>query len=241
MTLEMVGRLDPCVLIAYRAPAERLRPLLPPGLELLAHGSWAFLGVVVSRVRRMRPRGLPRILGLSYGHVAYRLYARATLADGRCVDGIHFLRSDVDSRLMSLGGNLLTEFRFHAGTVQLASDAAGVALDVSSRDGGGDAHLRVSSGVADPAESCFASADEAARVLTYRPLGLACDGGVLKVAQVLRDEWRWRETPVHVEAARWAFLERLGVPFHLERATRVEPIDYRWRLGGREQLAAKRT
>ena len=42
--------------------------------------------------------GLPAAFGISYHHVAYRLYVRARTADGRSLDGIYFVRSDADSR-----------------------------------------------------------------------------------------------------------------------------------------------
>jgi hypothetical protein len=228
MKLTMIGRIGPCYLINYSVLAARVAHLLPPGLQLITHGDRAFLGVVLSRIDRMRPRHVPRALGMSYHHIAYRLYVKAELPDGSRISGLHFLRSDVDSRLMSLGGNVLTDFRFHPADITFGSDQ----MTVQSRDGCGDASVKIIGDCDDvlTSGSCFESMDECARVLTYQPNGLACDRNGLRVAQVIRDEARWRETPVRVEA-RFAFLDEIAPgAFHLERAMRVAPIEYIWRL-----------
>ena len=70
-------------------------------------------------------------------------------------------------------------------------------------------------------------------VLKYRPLGLSSGrDGRLKLAEALRDEEKWREAPVEVLTAHWGFFQHLGQgDLHLERAIRVAPVDYRWRLG----------
>jgi hypothetical protein len=187
--------------------------LLPEGFEPLTRDGRAFWSIVICRVERMRPRGLPRLVGSTYWHVAYRVYSRAA-----GLDGLHFLRSDVAGRFMAAMGNLMTDFRFHVSDIR----ATPATLDVVSRDGGGDARLRV--------EDLPALASPADSLLRYRPLALAPGRRGIRVAKVERDESRWRETPVRVAEARWGFFERLGLETRLERAVRVDPIDYVWRL-----------
>src|SRR4051812_42714640 len=115
----MVGRLDPCWLFAYRTPAQEARAFLPPALEPVTHGGFAFWNVVVCRVQRMRPWFAPAPLGVSYWHIAYRLYVRFHPAQGEPIEGLYFVRSDCDSWLMALAGNLVTDFRFHTAAVRV--------------------------------------------------------------------------------------------------------------------------
>lgn len=245
MTLTMTGRLAECVLLAYRTPAASVRALLPAGLQLVTHGDWAFWNIVVCRVADMRPAGLPAWLGISYSHVAYRLYARARTADGSNVDGLHFLRSDADNPLIAGAGNWFSDFRFHRAAIGLEATDSAVELRVASRtDRRGDASLSArETPVAELAPgSCFNTVAEASAFLKYRPLGLAVDArsATLKLAEVFRDEQQWREHPLRVTAAHWQFLEDLGQhDAKLECATRVAAIDYRWRLGRRSPLAAR--
>jgi hypothetical protein len=93
---------------------------------------------------------------------------------------------------------------------------------------------------APPLGSPFASSAEAAEFLKYSPLGIATDldGRYFELTQVERDESNWREHPVRVIEAHWNFFRRLGQDeLHLERATRVDPLEYRWRLGRRLPVA----
>jgi hypothetical protein len=235
--LSMVGRLEECYLLAYRTPAAAVQHLIPQGLELVTHGEWAFWNIVVSRVLRMRPKGCPAALGISYLHTAYRLYVRATTADGATIQGLYFLRSDVNSRLIAATGDLFTDFRFHHAKIGLDHSAQETSVQITGTQYGlGDAELRLSDASVSN-DSCFASPEEAATLLKYRPFGLSVAGRRLKLAEVFRNEREWHETPVAVLRSRWNYLESLGQHnLPLEQAIRVAPIDYRWRLGRTERL-----
>jgi hypothetical protein len=84
------------------------------------------------------------------------------------------------------------------------------------------------------AGSVFGSEAEAAAFLKYEPQGMAPtrDGRGVRLAEVMRDEGAWVERPARVAGMEMGFLRpwaRWGVG--VERATVVEPIEYRWRLG----------
>jgi hypothetical protein len=256
LPLTMNGRLSECLLLSYRTPARTVRDLVPPCMELVTRDGWAFWNVVACTVESMRPAGVPRALGVSYHHVAYRLLVKAKTAGGETLRGLYFVRSDADSRLISKFGNAMTDFRFHPAAVEMsrADDNGSELLTVSVRgpgeDGKGDALARVLAPRGDgngetvpPLGSPFRSAAEAAEFLKYCPLGLSVDldGRFLRLAEVVRDEKAWLERPVRVIEAHWPFLRELGQDqLQLERATRVAPIDYKWRLG-RTAAVAPRT
>jgi uncharacterized protein YqjF (DUF2071 family) len=238
MTITTVGRLEDCVLLSYRTPAERVRHLVPRGLELMTHGGFAFWNVVACHVVAMRPRGLRAVAGMSFHQVAYRLYVRAGEESG-----LYFVRSDVDSRLVSTTGNWMTDFRFHPATIRRRHEPGAIRYDVTDA-GDGNAAVCVASAAAANvhADSCFASAAEAARVLKYRPVAFAPDDEAKRVrlAEVFRDERRWEEKPVSVVEARFGLFDALGQDeLVLERAIVVAPLDYRWRLGRRLSLRSE--
>src|SRR5258705_13594760 len=122
LNLTAAGRLSECLLLSYRTPAESVRRLVPPGLELVTRGPFAFWNVVACTVDRMRPAGLPGCCGVSYHHVAYRLHVQAHAGNGEgTLRGLYFVRSDADSGLVGRLGNLFTDFRFHPADVELSS------------------------------------------------------------------------------------------------------------------------
>ena len=262
LNLTTAGKLSECLLLSYRAPAESVRHLVPRGLDLVTRGGFAFWNVVACTVENMRPAWLPECCGVSYHHVAYRLHVQARTATGDgTLRGLYFVRSDADSALIGRLGNVFTDFRFHPARVELSNREGVLTVAVQGsgevpdpRDGEpagdlGDAIARVSvdRNVADSAPmlapgSPFASAAEAERVLRYAPLGMAVDldGRYVKLAEVIRDEAAWSERPVRVLESHFRFFDALGLSrsdVELERATRVAPIEYRWRLGRRAALA----
>jgi hypothetical protein len=260
LPITMNGRLSECLLLSYRTPASSVRQLIPRGLDLVTRDRWAFWNVVACHVEHMRPAGVPACLGISYNHVAYRLHVRARTLAGDTLRGLYFVRSDADSALVGHFGNLLTDFHFHSADVELSHAAHGGAGDVltiavqgsnAGDDAGANAdalvRIATSSGIAPAAPAAgspFATAAEADQFLKYCPLGLSVDldGRYLQLAEVVRDESAWRERPVRILEAHWKFFEQLGQDdLHLERATRVDPLEYRWRLGHREALALSET
>ena len=253
LPLSMNGRLTQCLMLSYRTPARSVRHLVPRGLELETRGGYAFWNVLACRVESMRPAGVPRRLGVTFNDVAYRLHVRGRTAAGETLRGLYFVRSDADSGLVANVGNGLTAFRFSTADVELSrarvdgSDVLTVAvMGRREADEGADALVRVATDAPAGADSDLAdgspfnSPAEAAEFLKYRPLGLSVDldGRYLEMTEVVRDEAAWREKPVSVIEAHWNFLDRLGQDeLRLERAIRVEAIDYCWRLGRRALLA----
>ena len=149
---------------------------------------------------------------------------------GAPVEGLWFLRSDCDSALVAAGGNLVTDFRFHRATIEVAETDRTVAAKITVR--GGDAQFRLNRNATPQlaAGAPFASLEEAAAFLKYKPFGLSPSGSdAVNVVRVVREEAAWRSRLVTVEDARWQFLARHETA--LEICCQVEPIDYQWERG----------
>jgi hypothetical protein len=228
--ITVTGTLDRCWLFTYRTPVEQARTLLPRPLELVTHGQYAFWNIVVCHISSMRPVHFPALIGVDYWHVAYRLYARLPLAQGDALEGLYFLRSDCDQHLMALAGNLLTDFHFHTAAFQLQRSQEALEMHLISPDM--PAELCLLPDVAPRLEphSAFASLDEAATFLKYKPYGLSLNSaGAANVVHITRDEPSWRSRLVSVEYANWAYLREYDV--QPEICYEVEPIDYQWDRG----------
>lgn len=228
--LTVIGKLDRCWLFTYRTSARLARSLLPQPLEPVTHAGYAFWNIVVCHISAMRPRHFPAFLGIGYWHLAYRLYVRLPLAQNKAIEGLYFLRSECDHRVMELLGNLLTDFRFHAAQLWIQQDQEALEIHVESPDA--PAYARLLPDVApqhDP-RSAFASLDEAATFLKYKPYGISVDqAGRANVVHITRDELAWRSRLVRVAAADWAFFCSQDV--EPEICYEVEPIFYQWDRG----------
>lgn len=228
--LTVVGKLDRCWLFTYRTSVETASELLPRPLEPVTYSGYAFWNIVVCHISAMRPAHFPAFVGVNYWHLAYRLYARLPLASGETVEGLYFLRSDCDHRLMALAGNLLTDFHFHVASLRVQPQNDALEIYVDSPDV--PAHVRLQPAMMPHLEpgSPFTSLDEAAAFLKYKPYGLSLDrSGHANVVHITRDERAWRSRLIRVECADWPFLRAYDVQPEICYA--VEPIQYQWDRG----------
>lgn len=226
----VAGSIRQCWLFVYRVPEEIARPLLPAPLRLVTHGGYAFLNIVVCRLSGMRPAFLPAGVGLGYWHVAYRWHACAATTAGTAIEGLHFIRSDCDRWIVAQSGNLLTDFHFHRAAIRIETTPASVTGRIRVSEG--DANFRIDR-QAPPAlapGSPFATLEEAAAFLKYKPFGLAVESAdTLQIVRVRREESAWRSRCVKVLNAEWQLLA--GWQAVLEICYEVEPIGYRWERG----------
>ncbi|MEZ0325588.1 MAG: DUF2071 domain-containing protein [Fimbriimonas sp.] len=215
--ITMAGHIEPCWLFVFRGEAERLRELLPEPLNLLTEKGFAFVNVVVCHLRGMRPAAMPIRAGLSYWHIAYRLYAESP---GQ--QGLYFMRSDADSPLIVASGNLLTSFHFHHARVRVQGrhiciEATGANLSATISE---EEQTTLAAG------SPFGTLREASEFLKYKPAALIPVGGKTHALRITRDEAAWKSRLVQVEDARFEYLK--GLDLQLELCYEVEPIDYVW-------------
>jgi hypothetical protein len=80
------------------------------------------------------------------------------------------------------------------------------------------------------ATSAFASLEEAADFLKYKPAGISFErNGTANVVRIARQEALWQYRLMHVEEAHWSFFDTMDV--QPEIYYQVEPIAYQWNRG----------
>ena len=168
--LTVIGKLDRCWLFTYRTPTESAFELLPRPLEPVTHAGFAFWNIVVCHISAMRPRHFPTILGIDYWHLAYRLYIHLPLAQGRAIEGLSFLRSECDHRLIELSGNLLTDFRFHAARLRIQQDQEALEIRLESPDAPAYVRLLPDGAPQHGPRSAFTSLNQASAFLNTSPM-----------------------------------------------------------------------
>jgi Uncharacterized conserved protein (COG2071) len=117
-----------------------LRPLVPPVFDLDLHNDKAFVSLTASRLKDFGVGRAPRALRMNFYQATYRAHVAYTDFRGRRLRGCYFVRSETNSRLMSLTANLLPEFRAHrCGTcpILMARNGDHVLLSVDAEDAAG--------------------------------------------------------------------------------------------------------
>jgi len=118
-----------CFLVNFGMKPELLASLLPHPIKPDIHNGEAFLSIVISDLVDMRPTFIPKGLGFNFNQIVYR--AIVTTNGER---GVHFLRSDADSRIMCFTGNLFSFFHFNYANILNTSTWGRHNIELTSKD-----------------------------------------------------------------------------------------------------------
>lgn len=229
-----------CLTLTYALPADVLRPLLPPGLELETVNGSGFVAVALVQAEALRPAPLPAAAGQNFFLAGYRIFTRFRAKPDRSLRGLRILRSDTDRRAMAAAGNLLTHYNYHLCDAAVTSAADTIDVTVRSADGHGDLAITARTQVhALPPGTPFASVREALRFAGPLPFTFDYEQDTHAIIAIQASRARWRPQPVAVDVQRISFFDqpvfRGCVPV-LAAAFHVSNIDYRWQPGVRHAL-----
>jgi len=233
--LPIVAHFRECVTLTYAVPADTLRSLVPPGLELETLRGYGFVAVAMVQTESLRPAGLPAGAGQNFFLAGYRVFTTCRRPDGRTLRGLRILRSDTDRLRMVIGGNLLTHYNYHRCHASIGMSGEGRHITVRSTDGGGDldAIITAANPVLPPG-SPFVSWREARRFAGPLPFTFDYEDQTQAVVAIGATRVNWRPAPVNAAVRSLSFFDR--APFRdcspvLAAAFVVRNIDYRWSRG----------
>lgn len=234
------------VSINYAVEPAALARLLPAPLcpEIWKGSAW--VQVLASSLRDMRPQGLGALFGVCFYQVAYRAAVRYPSVDGSWRRGGYFVRSETNHPVMRAVGNALAEFRFHdfglADMVMLRDgERLTLGIDPAANCPGGKLV-----GVFDtrplggpPPGSAWSTVDELHEPLVecYDALGVNREHGHLYILTIDRDPWEPRfvaPEELYVEYFTTGALG--GGVARLDSVLHFRECAYRWRPLRREPL-----
>jgi hypothetical protein len=238
--LSVDAHLRDCVTLTYAVPAEILRPMLPPGLELETIDGSGFVAVALVQAERLRPSAVPSVLGQDFFLAGYRVFTRFRTASGRSLRGLRILRSDTDRAAMVAAGNLLTHYHYHRCRAAIDTAPERIEVDLHTRDGLGDLRITVRPGDHRlPAGSPFASVREARRFAGPLPFTFDYEAETHAIVTVEASRANWRPEAAAVDVRRIAFFDQpafRGYTPRLAAAFHMSGIDYHWHRGVRHAL-----
>lgn len=234
------------VSINYAVAPEALAPLLPEPLEPELHKGQAWVQVLMSSLKDMRPQGLLPLFGVCFYQVSYRAAVLCRRPDGSLRRGGYFLRSETNDPVMRSIGNRLAEFRFHdfgGATMVVLRDGERLTLGVdpdAEHAGGrlfGTLDTRPLQGP--PPGSLWTSLDDLHEPLVecYDALGVDRAAGWLYVLTIDREPWNARfVTPLELYLEWFDRGPLGGGAARLDSVLHLERCAYSWRPLRRERL-----
>jgi hypothetical protein len=236
--IPMICRFDHSLVVTWALPAAMLEPLVPAGLTLDTYDDrWGFVAIAAVQTRRLRPRGLPALVGSDHALTGYRIFVRHCDGDGRVRRGLHILRSDTDRASMCVSGNLLTHYNYRRSHIAITELGDDLEVRIATPDHEADLELvaRLGEPPADlPVTSPFRSNRDARRFAGPLPWTFDPEPETGSIVMIRGRRSAWHPHPVAVDVHTCTFFDRppfVGVEARLAGAFHVADIDYGWDRG----------
>jgi len=238
------------VSLNYAVDPRALAALLPAPLEPEIHKGSAWVQVLMSSLRDMRPQGIASLFGVCFYQISYRAAVRYRSAGAeRWRRGGYFVRSETNHPIMRAVGNRLIEFKFHAfGAADMMmlrdGDRLTIGVDPSAERAGGSVV-----GIFDtravsvpPGESVWSSLEELEEPLVecHDAFGVDADRGYMYILTIDREPWNARfvrPEELYVEYFDTGPLGRGRA--RLDSVLHISDCAYRWRPLRRERIEAR--
>ena len=188
------------LLINYRVDPRVAAAIIPPPFRPQLVDGHAIAGICLIRLERLRPAGLPPVVGLSSENAAHRFAVEWEDADGRTRAGVYIARRDTSSRLSTwVGGRLFPGVHHHARFRASESRDRRLRLDLRSHDGQADVALETFEADFLPKTSVFPSIEAASRFFEQGSCGYspaAAHGGTFDGLELRTHAWSVRPAAV---------------------------------------------
>jgi hypothetical protein len=130
----ITGTIDRRILINYRADKEVIEKFLPTTFRPKLIKGKAIVGICLIRLKNIRPKGLPSIIGISSENGAHRIAVEWT-ENGQVKEGVYVPRRDTSSRLNSLAGGRVFPGVHHLAHFEVKEDNGQYKIKFKSEDG----------------------------------------------------------------------------------------------------------
>ena len=221
---------DQSLVLAYAVPAEELRKYVPENLELdLYNDTHAFVALAMVETRELRPGVFPKFLGRSFTLLGYRAFVRYKGRDDRNRRGLYILRSETNSPLMTLSGNIFTQYNYKTIDLNWQKNSDGSQI-IETKQG---LHVKTGPSAEDvglPASSPFPDWRQARRFAGPMPFTFTQNAGKMITVEGVRS--KWDPAPVEILEHKVPFFEQLGFSeCILANAFVINDVPYEWKKG----------
>lgn len=220
------------ILLNYRVAPEVVRALLPGNFQPKLVGGHAIAGICLIRLEEIRPKGMPRFVGISSENSAHRI-AVEWEDGGGSREGVFVPRRDTGSRLNSLAGGRLFPGVHHHSCFTVSDRDGRIALRVDASDSETPlVDLKLSETDRFPTDSVFNSLEESSRFFesgcvgySSRPDSCVLDGLLLEVKN-------WKVSSLSVDCVRSSYFDDVSLfppgSIELDHVLLMRDIPHEW-------------
>ncbi len=194
------------LLVNYRADADVVKRLLPSPFRPKLHEGHAIAGICLIRLEEIRPRGFPRVLGLSSENAAHRIAVLWDDASGSH-EGVYIPRRDTGSLINHVVGGRLFPGEHNRAAFRVEEAGDRIALRMVSGDGlvRVDVHGHVAAEL--PKTSTFRTTAEASAFFEAGSVGYSATASRKRLDGVVLSTLSWKVAPLAIERVSSSYFE----------------------------------
>jgi len=192
------------ILVNFRVDPQVMQAQLPSRFQPKLHRGNSIAGICMIRLESVRPRLMPRVLGLSSENAAHRVAVRWLSQEGE-KEGVFIPRRDTGSVMNHIVGGRLFPGEHHRARFDVQEDSERISISMRSDDG--EVSVEVQGRIQDslPNSSCFSSVAEASAFFEPGAVGysVTSDKGRLDGMELRTQGWSVQ--PLQVEQVRSSY------------------------------------
>jgi len=194
------GTIKRRLLVNFRIDPEVMQRHLPAPFRPKLHEGNAIAGICLIRLEDIRPRRVPRILGLSSENAAHRV-AVVWEDETGSHEGVYIPRRDTGSLVNHLAGGRLFPGEHQRAKFQVVEDEQGIALHMRSADGRVEIDIVGRSADQLPETSVFRTVGEASAFFEAGGVGYSVTSSGRRLDGVVLKTESWSVAPLAIERA----------------------------------------
>lgn len=188
------------LLVNFRVEPAVVQRHLPAPFRPKLHEGYAIAGICLIRLEEIRPKGVPRLLGLSSENAAHRV---AVVWDdhGTTREGVYIPRRDTGSLINHLAGGRIFPGEHQRARFQVADNGERIELHMRAADGCVQVDLAGDLAQDLPSTSVFRTVSDASAFFEPGSLGYSATAGDRRLDGIILKTYSWTVAPLAIEQA----------------------------------------
>lgn len=204
------GLIDRRLLINFRIDPEILDGILPSPFRVQVVDGYGIAGICLIRLKKIRPRFLPPVFGLSSENAAHRVAVQWDVG-GETFTGVYIPRRDTSSRLTALTGGRVFPGEHHRARFDVRENGDRYRVAMSSLDGSASLLVDAVKTAELPKSSVFSSVEAVSAFFESGSVGYSPRGSNTQFDGLELRCTDWQVEPLSVTEVRSSFFDDRAV------------------------------
>lgn len=219
------------VLINYRAEPSVIQKIIPKDFKLKLHKGFAIAGICLIKLEQIRPKHLPKFIGISSENAAHRIAVEWKKND-EIKQGVFVPRRDTDSTLNHLAGGRLFPSEHHKAIFDIEENKNKIDYSMRSKDDDVSLNFNGKLNTDFPIDSVFDSLQEASNFFEKGSLGYSSNKTDKHLDGIYLNIENWKVSSFEINSVKSSFYDDKSIfpegSIKFDHALLMQNIPHEW-------------